>query len=725
MAFPFLQGMPAEIGDKFFLGNKLWDKGAKPYIAYKSGAAWSTTVGSPQWESFKYDNQSGNRHPVSILGLDVKAGGANGTLRKAEITIQFPSVDHINMSPWIDFFRIGNAGVVIWGWSYAGSGIGDFGAAPQVYNNVDNWRNYVSSKGYEHEMLVGLMTDFELTYNNNGTVNVVFTLSSPNELPGTLKLSKPDGQNTGAFTSDASDDRMSKVLNALKYGGTDDEAETTAAKAYFVKNTINVTTSWMPDFVYGNSDEPYSKLDGIINSVINNMKILSDGKVDFSIDISNVVARGHKHMISISENVIFPNANAPGFTNKNDDRGNRKITPTIASIQDLTIKKPGKDINFPSPNVIVQSGGGGVTNIYQPYEAGLLADVFMQVTWVAETLKTCDNVQQWLEKLCDELNYASCGLFDLQLTETTKQDGTLIYTIVDMNLTPKNSAAQQPYKLNPRGQGTSILELKLNTDLPKAMAAQAVLGSDKSQKNTGDVAGANLFAKKTPDAIQNSEYQEQKKREAAKAEEQKKLSKIEKQLFEKNGKKPTAAEVAAEETRQKEEEDKKNKEALEDSTGASFIESITNGVVSMIANMFNSPSPEQVKIRTMGEWKIDGYEGIGDTPAVDKEKKVDGNGGKSVFPIFKNRDAIANIIAGRKADAPAAFDGTSVLSSAEIELKCIGFAGLKNGYTMHVEGVPFGLNDKGYFQLTEIGHTVDATKWETSVKAKWRISRKK
>jgi hypothetical protein len=414
-------------------------------------------------------------------------------------------------------------------------------------------------------------------------------------------------------------------------------------------------------------------------------------------------------MISISENVIFPNKTAPGFTNKNDDRGNRKITPTIASIQDLTIKKPGKDINFPSPNVIVQSGGGGVTNIYQPYEAGLLANVFMQVTWVAETLKTCDNVQQWLEKLCDELNYASCGLFDLQLTETTKQDGTLIYTIVDMNLTPKNSAAQQPYKLNPRGQGTSILELKLNTDLPKAMAAQAVLGSDKAQKNTGDVAGANLFSKKTPDAIQNSEYQEQKKREAAKAEQQKKLSKIEKELFQKNGKQPTAAEVAAEEKRQKEEEDKRNKEAVEDATGASFIESITNGVVSMIANMFNSPSPEQVKIRTMGEWAI----------------KVDGNGGKSVFPIFKNRDAIANIIAGRKADAPAAFDGTSVLSSAEIELKCIGFAGLKNGYTMQVAGVPFGLNDKGYFQLTEIGHTVDESKWETSVKAKWRISRKK
>ena len=65
-----------------------------------------------------------------------------------------------------------------------------------------------------------------------------------------------------------------------------------------------------------------------------------------------------------------------------------------------------------------------------------------------------------------------------------------------------------------------------------------------------------------------------------------------------------------------------------------------------------------------------------------------------------------------------------MLTNCEVEIKAVGFGGLKNGYRMQIEGMPFGLKDRGYFQLTTISHTVDNTKWEVNCKAKWRVVRK-
>ena len=701
MSFPFLENLPAAIGKKFFLGKTLWDKGAKPYIAYKSGAAWNVTVGSEQWKTFQYQNDIGKRAPVSILGLEVKAGGANGTLRKAEVTIQFPNIQIISEEPWSNYFRIGNSAAVIWGWSYSGSGNGDFGNATNIYNNIKNWRAYCENKNYEHDILVGLMTDFEIEYNNNGTVNVTFTISSPNELPGTLKISKADGENLGAFSSDGKKDKMHEVLNAIKYGGEDD-----AIKKTIEANSVNYNLPWV-DLSYGNSEEPYIRLETCINSIVNNFKTLENQQHSFSVGIDMSVARGHRNMISISENIIFPNNNAPGFRRKSLPDESRQVIPTMESVQDLTILSGGEMVNFPSPTPITLTGPNN-NKTYDAYSAGWLKNVYIQTTWVSETLKTCDTIHQWLEKICDEINYASCGLMELTVDEVPNSGGILFLTIIDQNLTQKNEEANV-FSINPRGEGTSILELKLNTDLPKGLAAQAVLGPNQSKENTGGIEGTNLFAKKNPDAIIGvyTKNQEEGRAKAA----LKNAGKAE----------PTQAEIDAQIKEEKAKEKKESEEAKKKSSEAGFMAKIWNGLQTFLANTFNVPSEAQVKIKVdSAQWVSSGYSGIGDGWGQD----IGNAAGTAVYPIFKNREAISNILAGRSADADAPFDGTSVITNSEIELKCLGFSGLKNGYKMKVEGVPFGMNDKGYFQLTEVGHSVDATKWETSVKAKWRIVRK-
>ena len=705
MGFPFLSNLPAEIGNKFYNVQNLWDKGPKPYIAYRSGAQWTTaaTVGNEQWLKFQYDNAAGKRHPVSILGLEVKASGANGTLRKAEVTIQFPNYDYIDSDPWKDFFRIGNTAAVVWGWTYKGSGAGNIDEAGKVFNNVTEWRNYVSSKGYEHEIMVGLMTNFELTVNSNGTVTVVFHISSPNELPGTLKLGRADDENRGAFNSDEKKDKLHKVLNGLNYSQKD-----SANKAELKANSINFDLPWL-DFTYGNSDEPYASLDIIIKSVVNNFKAIVNPQFEFTFDISDAVGRGHEHMISISENVIFPNAKAPGFSRETDTDGSRMAVPIVSSLQDLTILKGGSTaVNFPEPKSLTISSTEGMIQ-FPAYKAGYLKNIYLQITWVEETLKTCDTIADWIEKLCDELRYASCDLMDVHLSERPDVNGKLITTLVDFNLTPPKADAQ-PFNLNPRKAGSGITDISLTTDMPKQMAAQAVMGESLAQKKTGGVEGNNLFAKKEPDAILGPFKEEKARGEAIKS-------------LQKSGKKnPTEAEIKAEQEKLKKQKETEEAAAREAADEVGFWDSIVNSVTSAVANIFNAPVEAQVKIKTSNnngkEWKIDGYAGEG------SGWSGDGKSGSSLFPIFKHRDAITNIINGRAANAPAVFDGSSMLTNCEVEIKAVGFGGLKNGYRMQIEGMPFGLKDRGYFQLTTISHTVDNTKWEVVCKAKWRVVRK-
>lgn len=710
MGFPFLQNLPEDIGNKFYNVGNLWDKGPKPYIAYRSGAQWTTaaTVGNEQWKTFEYDNAAGKRHPVAVTGLEVKASGANGTLRKAEVTIQFPSYDYLDMEPWKDFFRIGNTAAVVWGWTYKGSNNGNIDEAGKVFNNVKNWRDYVSSKGYEHEILVGLMTNFEVTLNTNLTVSVVFHITSPNELPGTLKLSNSDDENRGSFASDDKHDKVHKVLNALNFS-----QDNVKLKNLIKAHSINYDLPWL-DFTYGNSEEPYTSVAIIIEAICKNFKDIVNPSFNMTIDISNAVARGHQHMISISENVIFPNAKAPGFDRRMDKDGSRMVVPIISDLQDLTLKQGETEINFPNTKpILLTSSEGNIT--FPAYTAGFIKNIYMQCTWVEETLKTCDTISDWIEKLCDEINYASCGLMDLHFDEGVKSDGKQMATIVDLNLTPP-AEETKVFSLNPRKQGSGITEISLTTDMPKQLAAQAVLGGNAAGNNlskskAGGNEAQNLFSKKEPDALLTPFKEEQSSIEA-------------KESLAKSGKKnPTAAEIKAEEEKLKQQKEAEAKKAEEDASDAGFFDKIINTVVTNVANLFNAPAEAQVKIITkpgdFQQWKLEGYNGTGG--AWNWE---DGKGGKSVFPIFKNRNMITNIINGKDATAPSSFDSTSFLTNCEIEIKAIGFGGLKNGYKLQVEGMPFGLASNGFFQLTTISHTVDSTKWEVTCKAKWRVKRK-
>lgn len=710
MGFPFLQNLPEEIGNKFYNVANIWDKGAKPYIAYRSGAQWSSaaTVGNDQWLNFQYDNAAGKRHPVSITGLEVKASGANGTLRKAEVTIQFPNYDYLDTDPWKDFFRIGNTAAVIWGWTYKGSNVGNLEESGKVFNNITNWRNYISSKGYEHEIMVGLMTNFEINLNTNLTVSVVFHITSPNELPGTLKISNSDDANRGSFAADETHDKLHEVLNALNYSH-----DNTEFKDLIKANSLNYDLPWL-DFTYGNTDEPYVSLDVAIQCICKNFKNIVNDKFSMTVDISNSVARGHQHMISISENVIFPNAKAPGFFRGQDKNFARIVVPFVKDLQDLTILQGTKEINFPNTKpILLQSSEGNIT--FPAYTAGFIKNIYLQTTWIGETLKTCDTIADWIEKLCDEINYASCGLMDLHFNEGVKANGQQIATILDMNLTPPKEE-EKVFFLNPRKQGSGITEISLTTDMPKQLAAQAALGgsaegNDISKNRAGGNEAQNLFSKKEPDAILTPFRLEQDNTEAIEA-------------LAKSGKKtPTQAEINAEKEKLKKDKEAEAKKAEEDATDEGFFTLLINNEITKVANLFNAPSEAQVKIivkpSDKKQWKIDGYNGIGGT-----WNYTDGQGGSSVFPIFKNRNMITNIINGKDANSPASFDGTSFLTNCEIEIKAVGFAGLKTGYKMQVDGMPFGLVDRGFFQLTTISHTVDATKWEVSCKAKWRVKRK-
>jgi hypothetical protein len=67
-------------------------------------------------------------------------------------------------------------------------------------------------------------------------------------------------------------------------------------------------------------------------------------------------------------------------------------------------------------------------------------------------------------------------------------------------------------------------------------------------------------------------------------------------------------------------------------------------------------------------------------------------------------------------------ENTSALTYLDISLKLDGIAGISCGEFFHIDGVPEIYNKNGYFQVTNVKHSIDEKGWETSIEAGYRIN---
>ena len=67
-------------------------------------------------------------------------------------------------------------------------------------------------------------------------------------------------------------------------------------------------------------------------------------------------------------------------------------------------------------------------------------------------------------------------------------------------------------------------------------------------------------------------------------------------------------------------------------------------------------------------------------------------------------------------------ENTSALTYLDISLKLDGIAGISCGEFFHIDGVPEIYNKNGYFQVTNVKHSIDDKGWETTIEAGYRIN---
>jgi hypothetical protein len=92
-----------------------------------------------------------------------------------------------------DFFRIGNAKSIVWGWN-KNRITGDnqqpanTRASEGLANNIDAWLNFCAGTSHSSDAMVGPLIDFSFTLNTDASVDATFTVGTKTEIPAYLGM---------------------------------------------------------------------------------------------------------------------------------------------------------------------------------------------------------------------------------------------------------------------------------------------------------------------------------------------------------------------------------------------------------------------------------------------------------------------------------------------------------------------------------------------------------
>jgi hypothetical protein len=662
-------------------GFKYKFSGALPYvrfISYQNGEP--NTIGTDG--SYNYENASksifSERFPPLVTGLEVKPGGSMGVLREGHVTIKFASIQSMELR--LDFFRIGTPKAIIWGWTkdrYTGNNrlvpqTMDVKTAKGLVDNIPKWISYCGSEGSQDGM-VGPLIDFSYTINNDASVDATFVVGTKNEIPAYLGTTSHSKDTTNSSNKDSAlDNRICRLLEL-------ENSEFLKLKPELAKHVINYQYANKNFFIQFFTDiwEYVSKEhDGFSEDVFVSMEYIVDytinkqnGKpgIDYKLDITNAVAASHPNIISNSENVLFPNKTMalPLVEGTGDGA---TLSLNISKTQNFS-QKSGKQ--FPE-----QTDSSGLLNIrnseqnnYGAGKWGYIKNIFLKLDFVLDAMKSVaetGKINDFVQKLCDEINVAACGLMELapQVQSNTKE-GTMIYTIVDYALIPdKVQSANQIDLFNPN---TTITNISFTSDLPKEIIAMAMLSNQKSK----DV-GKNLFfefQQDKADILNLKNYRN---------------------------------EIGLEQRRDAIRERRANRKAAADKATADAIKAAASGGYGM---GFGAVTP------------LPGGKG---TALIDDNcvifKHLDNgsfdNNKLDVYGIIKDTALCKNLYFGGDD-----YKNNNPLLPIELELTVLGISGITVGKIVKINRVPF--SDRGIFQVTEVTHSVGET-WETKIKFRYR-----
>jgi hypothetical protein len=499
-SFPAISPIKGSIKTKIESTTRQSFSGNKPFIQLTKYANGVQSLNYGTYSEKNKSNPEGfdlskvqnknERFPPIITGLDVSNSGNLGAIRKAKINVKFSDITQLER--YKDFLLIGNSQMVSWGWvkSSTGTPSTSVGFAASIVVNIGNWQSAVNAAKHEIDYMAGPLVNFNFKINSDATIDAELELGSPSEIPGFLALNKKEKKTSTEAKSDGDD--IVVVCQGLdldgKLTGTT-EAEIKAHTINFREDRKDKTTT------FGESSDTYVQLGFGLKAILNKFRAKegSANKLELGIDLSNSIAMGHPNMISVSENVLFPNSTTMGFVGGYADDKSRVLTPDLSTTQAFGPFNGTHE--FPKDSVSATYAGTAIT--ISGKKAGFIENMYVKIDFLKDSAKGCETVNDFLDKIIAELNVAGAGLYNLVRREISDSNSKLIYSIIDLSLSHNVTSVPD---INLFGNNSRVIDISMNCDMPKEIVAMMVMDKDDPSQHD-DNPGIRMFKMVKPDPV--------------------------------------------------------------------------------------------------------------------------------------------------------------------------------------------------------------------------------
>lgn len=698
--FPYITGIKQSIVDQIQNTSKIEAAGEKPFIQFTNFIGGTNTISYNSYLTYDLNkavygaNKTNQRFPPVITGLSVTAAGSLGSLRKAKVNVRFASSADLELHK--NHFHVGNTQLVSWGWLNKNQTFGGNTKeiAVDVVNNIDGYLKNTNKFDNNVDFLAGILTNFNMVVNSDASVNVEFEISSPSELVAYLEIHKQG--KTSSVESKTEEKGMVEVIQAL-----DIEGRLIASKDKEIRNyVINLKEDRESTLMtFGETDDSYIQMGYAINSIVNKFRQTTGGDfgVLVNVDIEESIANCHPNMISVTDNVIFPNKTTMGFKDSVDYDGARVIEIDLNNTQPLgpfNSQRDGIGDIFPSDQSINMNG-----NFFQPFKAGYIKNIYLKTQFLKDIAKGSNTVHEYLEKIVSELNIAGAGIYELVIRESFKKNtGQQIYSIVDLSL--ETTSKPQIPSLELFRDTSRLIELRANADLPKELATIMMMGGINADTNTTSRnrnMAKDMFKTITPDPILNAVKIRNNTVEATLTD-----SSADRQQTSVT----TAAEGGTTQT---------TTTADPKSSNPNFKE-IWEGVKRATPGIRILTNPIESASKLVTEAKI--YLKL---PGANRVKlcgsKKFGKSGQSYFAVFTDVSCVKTVYFGEN------YKRKDALVPISVTMQILGLSGITIGQALELNPspVPWLNSTLGYWQVTNVEHEVDDTRWTTDVELKFRV----
>jgi thiosulfate reductase cytochrome b subunit len=695
--FPYITGIKQSIVNQIQNTSKIEAAGEKPFIQLTNFIGGTNTISYKSYLDYDLEkavygsNKTKQRFPPIITGCSVTAAGSLGSLRKARVTVKFASNADLLLHQ--HYFHVGNTQLVSWGWVYNKQ---KFSPTPQqtkkiaedIVNNIDGYIKHTNEYNNNVDFLAGILTNFNMKVNEDASVEVEFEISSPSELVAYLEINK-QGKTT-SIEGKTEEKGMVQVFQALDLEGRLVESKDKEIRDYVINLKEDRLSTWT---TFGETDDSYIQLGYALNQIINKARTSSKNAL-VNLDIEDSIANCNPNMISVTDNVIFPNKTTMGFKDSVEVEGGRVIEVDLSNTQPLgpfNFQRDNVGDIFPHDQSITIA-----KNFFQPFRAGYIKNIYIKTQFLIDIAKGVDTVHEYLEKVVSELNIAGAGLYELVIRESFKdKTGERIYSIVDLTLEPYSIPEIEIPKLELFTNTSRLVGLVANADLPKELATIMMMGginADTSTISRNRNMAINMFNTR-PDQILGKVTVTNNTETAT--------------LTTPTTTITTSTTTGTAGGTSQTTTDPKSTNPNFSPTWEAVKAVVGSGAIGITpTNTARMISAAQIYLKLPGANRV----------KLCASKKY-GKQDQSFFAVFTDVSCVKTTYFGPD------YKRKNALVPISVKLTILGLSGITIGQALTLDPtpVPWLSSDLGYWQVTNVEHDVDDSRWTTDVELKFRV----